>query len=96
MIVAMFPGQGAQAVGMGEGLARESRDVLVGSAFGGAACPELERNVPCFAGPCPVDCVVGEWTPWTNCSAICGDGTSERTREMLVAAAHAGKPCPPQ
>lgn len=34
-------------------------------------------------GP-PVDCVISEWTPWGNCSATCGSGKRQRSRQIEV------------
>jgi len=32
---------------------------------------------------CPVDCVIGQWTPWSDCSVIClGPGSQVRTRPI--------------
>jgi uncharacterized protein YegL len=31
--------------------------------------------------PCPVDGGLGDWTPWTDCTASCGGGTTTRTRQ---------------
>ncbi|VDK29799.1 unnamed protein product [Anisakis simplex] len=30
----------------------------------------------------PVDCVISEWTPWGNCSATCGSGKRQRSRQI--------------
>ena len=42
----------------------------------------------------PVDCVVGNWTDWDECSKACGGGTKNRTREIVTAAENGGKACP--
>ncbi|XP_063229191.1 thrombospondin type-1 domain-containing protein 7A-like [Bacillus rossius redtenbacheri] len=47
---------------------------------------------PCLV-PCPVDCVLSEWTAWGECSALCGPGMQNRTRKVLRATASSGRPC---
>ncbi|VDK29679.1 unnamed protein product [Gongylonema pulchrum] len=44
-------------------------------------------------GP-PVDCVISEWTPWGNCSATCGSGKRQRSRQIEVFARNGGRACP--
>ena len=39
-----------------------------------------------------VDCVWHEWSPWTECSALCGGGTRTRTRGKTDAM-YGGKDC---
>lgn len=41
-----------------------------------------------------VDCVLGEWSDWSNCSVQCGRGYKIKTRQVLVQAQGTGKPCP--
>ncbi|XP_073989358.1 thrombospondin type-1 domain-containing protein 7A-like isoform X3 [Rhodnius prolixus] len=50
------------------------------------------QEEPCFV-PCPVDCLLGEWTPWAECSSKCGPGMHERTRKVLRNASAGGRPC---
>eukprot|EP00057_Strongylocentrotus_purpuratus_P011435 XP_011665909.1 PREDICTED: SCO-spondin [Strongylocentrotus purpuratus] len=61
---------------------------------GGEECqgPPAETTA-CNVHPCPVDCVLGEWTAWTNCSALCDGGTTRRHRNITVPAAYGGTPC---
>lgn len=49
----------------------------------------------CNRVPCPIDCVVGEWGAWTDCSAPCGDGVKSRTRPVITPAQYGGAVCPP-
>nr|XP_037278252.1 thrombospondin type-1 domain-containing protein 7A-like [Rhipicephalus microplus] len=43
--------------------------------------------------PCPIDCVMGEWSPWSRCDAVCGGGTRTRTRRVVRWHQHGGRPC---
>nr|XP_054927150.1 thrombospondin type-1 domain-containing protein 7A-like isoform X1 [Dermacentor andersoni] len=51
------------------------------------------ENVTCKE-PCPVDCVMGEWSPWSRCDAVCGGGTRTRTRRVVRWHQYRGRPCP--
>ena len=44
-------------------------------------------------GPEPVDCVLGDWSTPTPCSALCGGGVRVSTRPVLVPAAYGGAAC---
>jgi hypothetical protein len=43
--------------------------------------------------PCPIDCVVGEWSDYGMCSSPCGGGIMSRIRQPLTDAEHGGEPC---
>ena len=79
----------------GTGTQTRTREIVVAAEHGGAACPStLEEQRQCNTHPCPVDCQVGAWSAWSECSASCGTGTQTRTREIVVAAEHGGAACP--
>lgn len=40
-----------------------------------------------------VDCEVGEWSPWTECSAECNGGTRTRKRDVIRPPMNDGAPC---
>lgn len=68
---------------------------LVNKAAGGAKCPSMSIDTDCNTGKCPVDCKIGEWTPWTACSVTCGTGVQSRKREVQVEAKNGGTACEP-
>ncbi|XP_020670159.3 somatomedin-B and thrombospondin type-1 domain-containing protein isoform X1 [Pogona vitticeps] len=41
-----------------------------------------------------VDCVVGPWGAWSECSSFCGPGSKERTRQVTLPPRNGGTPCP--
>ena len=42
----------------------------------------------------PVDCQVGVWTQWSECSATCGNGIETRNRNVTTQTVNEGKECP--
>jgi hypothetical protein len=87
----------------GEGDKERSRQIVVAPANGGKECPvDVLEAAPCLStDPCPtpaptpkkVDCEVGEWTEFSECSEPCGNGTQLRTRN-LTAPMFGGEECP--
>ncbi|XP_039858562.1 thrombospondin type-1 domain-containing protein 7A [Simochromis diagramma] len=53
--------------------------------------PRLEQA--CLI-PCPQDCVVSEFSPWTPCSKTCGIGLQNRIRFVLAPPLFGGAACP--
>ncbi|XP_017308235.1 thrombospondin type-1 domain-containing protein 7A [Ictalurus punctatus] len=53
--------------------------------------PRLEQA--CLI-PCPRDCVVSQFSPWTSCSKTCGLGLQNRARSVLAPPLFGGMPCP--
>eukprot|EP00127_Corallochytrium_limacisporum_P000819 Clim_evm105s25 gene=Clim_evmTU105s25 len=41
-----------------------------------------------------VDCVIGEWLEWSECSVPCGQGTQARYRRVFLEPEQRGDPCP--
>jgi hypothetical protein len=78
----------------GGGEQTRTRTVISPAANGGQPCPVLSETRTCNEQPCPVDCVVSDWTPWGACSLPCGGGTQTRTRTIITQAANGGTPCP--
>ncbi|XP_053409281.1 thrombospondin type-1 domain-containing protein 7A-like isoform X2 [Mercenaria mercenaria] len=44
--------------------------------------------------PCPVDCVMSDWSLWTDCSTSCGTGTQMRYRHIKQNPSDGGRLCP--
>ncbi|TSK20124.1 Thrombospondin type-1 domain-containing protein 7A [Bagarius yarrelli] len=53
--------------------------------------PRLEQA--CLI-PCPRDCVVSQFSPWTSCSKTCGLGLQNRARSVLAPPLFGGMLCP--
>jgi len=60
---------------------------------GGAACPALEMVETCNLQKCPINCRVGDWTGWSDCSAKCGGGVQDRNRPVVVEPMYDGEAC---
>jgi len=60
---------------------------------GGAKCLPLTAIRSCNNGPCPVNCILQQWTGWSKCSADCGGGVTQRLRDVTQAMRYGGKPC---
>ncbi|XP_053570076.1 thrombospondin type-1 domain-containing protein 7A [Bombina bombina] len=53
--------------------------------------PRLEQG--CLI-PCPQDCIVSDFSPWSECSKTCGSGLQHRTRHVVAMALFGGSACP--
>jgi hypothetical protein len=61
--------------------------------FGGQACGPVQEQRLCNTKPCSVDCVIGEFSQWSLCSAPCGVGSQSRSRTVVAPPAYGGKSC---
>jgi uncharacterized membrane protein YgcG len=78
----------------GGGTKERSYSVATAAANGGQPCPgDSPQSMACNEQGCLIDCV-GDWGDWSDCSASCGDGTSEQWYIITTAAANGGQPCP--
>jgi hypothetical protein len=70
------------------GVLTRRREVLRVAEFGGV-CPVTEEARRCFRGPCPYQCYVTDWTPWSQCTKSCrftephSLGSRHRQRRIL-------------
>jgi hypothetical protein len=59
---------------------------------GGYSCGISEQSKECKLPPC--DCVVSDWSPWSDCSGSCGGGIQKQTRTIIQRPENGGKACP--
>merc|ERR1711971_172240 len=72
----------------------KTRKVTTPASHGGQECPELTKECSSGLDPCPVKCVLSEWSECkTEDSWVCGQGT--KTRTVTTPAKHGGH-CPSQ
>merc|ERR1719426_474489 len=85
------PGECSAECGGGERAI--TREVVTPASNGGAECPPMIEVEPCNLQPCPIDCVVDEWSEYGLCSKDCGGGIQTRVRRALTDSEHGGEPC---
>jgi len=59
----------------------------------GKNCPSLTESADCVVVPCQ-DCVVSDWSEWSECSQPCGGGIKNRSRTIITPPGPGGKSCP--
>lgn len=77
----------------GGGVQMLQRNIISPAARGGTACPPLRQARACNEQACPIDCKVSEWSGFSSCSAECGGGVRERSRQVLTRPKYDGEPC---
>nr|XP_057930592.1 spondin-1b isoform X1 [Doryrhamphus excisus] len=55
---------------------------------------ELEQTEKCMLPECPIDCMVSEWSEWSECNKSCGKGHTIRTRMIKLEPQFGGNVCP--
>jgi len=80
------------SVTCGGGIIVQSREVVVEALYG-SECPPLSRELECNTFECPVDCVMGDWQGWSECSAECGGGLQQNHRDIDIPNLHGGMVC---
>jgi Spondin-like TSP1 domain/Thrombospondin type 1 domain len=79
----------------GPGVQTRARSIETPALNGGTECETPMAEVKeCQKKPCPVECVMSEWSEWSACSKDCGPGTQVRSRRVLTPAAHGAEECP--
>merc|ERR550537_576608 len=75
---------------------RTRKRTYVKAENGGKPCrgDTEEVDSACADIPCPIDCVMDDWTEWTTCSKPCGKGRKTRFRSPSIPQMYNGKPCP--
>merc|ERR1719326_716365 len=61
--------------------------------FKGAPCPSLNMVLPCNEEKCPIDCAVGDWGGWSDCTTKCGGGLKTRSRSVEREPMYKGEGC---
>ena len=60
----------------------------------GVTCPtNTIETQSCNQKPCPIDCKLGEWKEWSECTVSCGTGTRKARRYVEQEAMYGGKKC---
>ena len=80
----------------GNGTHTRTRSVTAVAQGAGTPCANfsLSEEQPCTNRPCPIDCVLGDWGGFGECSTTCGNnGRQTRTRDVVTPAAHGGTAC---
>jgi len=84
------------SVTCGSGWTRRTRIRKQYENAGGHTCFGTEDDEQvCSMQACPVDCVLDDWSTWSECSTTCGFGHHARERLVATDASGGGLPCNP-
>merc|ERR1719320_34973 len=77
----------------GGGHQGRTRSILVEPVADGAVCGPQVETQDCNTVVCDVDCVLGEWSEWTECDKQCDTGMQKRSRSVEVPQSGNGAVC---
>jgi hypothetical protein len=78
----------------GDGKETSTRYVTKPKKGNGLPCePNLVKTRSCKLKDCPVDCKLSEWSNWTGCDKVCGEGIDKKTRTIITMNQGTGIPC---
>jgi len=78
----------------GGGRRSRTRKMIVAPSSNGKACGKWFEGKACNTRPCPIDCVMGGWTKYSQCTVTCNRGKQAQSRIVTQSAAYGGKRCP--
>ncbi|KAI5624338.1 spondin-1 precursor [Silurus asotus] len=81
------------SVTCGKGIRTRQR-VLKSPVELGECSEELEQVEKCMLPECPSDCLMSEWSEWSECNKSCGKGHMIRTRMIKLEPQFGGESCP--
>merc|ERR1719291_1002058 len=64
----------------GGGNHQRMRTVITSASNGGMGCGATQESEQCNLQACDADCVLAEWTEWSDCSKACDKGSSRSMR----------------
>ncbi|XP_027869848.1 spondin-1a [Xiphophorus couchianus] len=80
------------SVTCGKGLRTRQR-MLKSPVELGDCTEELEQVEKCMLPECPIDCIMSDWTEWSECNKSCGKGHTIRTRIVTMEPQFGGDSC---
>jgi hypothetical protein len=75
------------------GTRTRTRDLLSNARNGGVCEEALSEKEDCGLDACPVDCQLGDWGVWGECSVTCLTGIKNRTKTIISEAVGTGRSC---
>jgi uncharacterized protein YegL len=67
----------------GGGTRSRHRSIISEAKHGGLPVAETMQEQLCNTQACDQDCLLADWTPFTNCSKVCNRGHMSRTRKVI-------------
>lgn len=64
------------------GVQQRTRAVVTQPKNGGEPCGDTSESVSCNVQACDADCVLHDWSTWSNCSKACSGGITFRKRDV--------------
>ncbi|XP_036399534.1 spondin-1-like isoform X2 [Megalops cyprinoides] len=84
----------ACSVTCGLGMRRRERMVKMPPLDGSLCSADVAEVEKCMMPECSIDCVVSEWSEWSECNKSCGKGHVIRTRMIKLEPQFGSAPCP--
>ncbi|XP_051919426.1 spondin-1a isoform X1 [Hippocampus zosterae] len=81
------------SVTCGKGLRTRQR-MLKSPVELGDCTEELDQVEKCMLPECPIECVMSDWSEWSECNKSCGKGHTIRTRTVKSEPQFGGDHCP--
>jgi len=67
----------------GGGIKERLRSVQIEPEHGGEPCGDTSEAENCNGQSCDIDCVLADWSAWSDCSKQCNFGSMDRRKDMI-------------